>query len=165
MCAAYCRKPRGPASELAAVRTLAVLSAIWQQLSIAQQQPTPQPNPQQSQLSQYVGTLGPLVGALETPEARQALAAAFLALSGLLPDLATPARLLASLSKRSESTVGEPDYKSSLTAYGKMTVELWRGLDKVQGLPLIQQCSWDLRNPDDLALRHAAAQVRPFQTV
>lgn len=154
-----CRKPAGPASELATVRTLAVLSAVWHQLSLAKKQGLAQPDPPQSQLSHYITILGPLVGTLTTPEARQALSAGFVALSGLLPEMATPARLLTKLSKRSDSTIGEPDYESSLTAYGEMSVELWKGLDRTQGLPLIQQCFWDLRNPNDLALRHAAAQV------
>lgn len=151
-----CRKPRGPASELATVRTLAVLSAVWQQLSLAK---TTNTVDIEAQLSHYVTVLGPLVGSLTTLEARQALSAGFLALSGLLPQLATSARLLSSLSKWSESTIGEPDYETSLTAYGEMTVGLWMKMDKMQGLPLIQQCFWDLRNPNDLALRHAAAQV------
>lgn len=112
-----------------------------------------------SQPEQYAVALAPLVGSLTTPEAREALSAALVALSGLLPDLATAARLLTGLSKRSEGTIGEPDYESTMVAYGEMTQEMWSGMKKMQGLLLMQQCFWDLRNPDDLALRHAAAQV------
>ena len=151
-----CRKPRnGTANETTAVRTLAVLCAVWQQLKAS----GPLPQACSPQLERYLVVLSPLVGALATPEARQALAAAFAALSGLLPDLATPTRLLTNLNKRSESMIGEVDYDSSLAAYMELQTGLWRELKKNQGLPLIHQCFWDLRNPDDLALRHAAAQV------
>ncbi|KAL0018407.1 hypothetical protein WJX79_009395 [Trebouxia sp. C0005] len=149
------RKSRnGTANETTAVRTLAVLSAVWQQLSAA-----PLTLPAVSQLEQYVLSLSPLVGALSTPEARQGLAAAFVALSGLLPDLATPTRLLTGLNKRSENMIGEMDYDSSLAAYNELQTGFWMDLKKNQGLPLMHQCFWDLRNPDDLALRHAAAQA------
>ncbi|KAL0044331.1 hypothetical protein WJX82_000142 [Trebouxia sp. C0006] len=149
------RKPRnGTAKETTAVRTLAVLSAVWQQLSA-----TPVTPPAMSQLERYVLLLSPLVGALTTPEARQGLAAAFVALSGMLPDLATPTRLLTGLNKRSENMIGEMDYDSSLAAYSELHTGFWIELKKKQGLPLMHQCFWDLRNPDDLALRHAAAQA------
>ncbi len=142
------------------MRTLAVLSAVWQQLSA-----TPATPPATSQLERYVLLLSPLVGALTTPEARQGLAAAFVALSGLLPDLATPTRLLTGLNKRSENMIGEMDYDSSLAAYSELQTGFWMELKKNQGLPLMHQCFWDLRNPDDLALRHAAAQVYSSQLV
>ncbi|KAL0035339.1 hypothetical protein WJX77_001780 [Trebouxia sp. C0004] len=149
------RKPRnGTANETTVVRTLAVLSAVWQQLSAASVT-----LPATSQLERYVLLLSPLVGALTTPEARQGLAAAFVALSGLLPDLATPTRLLTGLNKRSENMIGEMDYDSSLAAYSELQTGFWMELKKTQGLPLMHQCFWDLRNPDDLALRHAAAQA------
>ena len=111
------------------------------------------------QLERYLLLLSPLVGALSSPEARQGLAAAFVALSGLLPGLATPTRLLTALNRQSESTIGEIDYDSSLAAYAEMQQGLWVQLKGNAGLPLMHQCFWDLRNPNDLALRHAAAQV------
>jgi len=80
-------------------------------------------------------------------------------LSGLLPELATPTRLLTGLNKRAENMIGELDYDSSLAAYSELQTGFWMELKKNQGLPLMHQCFWDLRNPDDLALRHAAAQV------
>lgn len=142
------------------MRTLAVLSAVWQQLSTP---PTPQPHDSApAQLQRYLLLLSPLVGALTSPEARQALAAAFVALTGLLPDLATPTRLLTALNRQSESTIGEIDYDSSLAAYSELQKGLWLQLKKNEGLPLMYQCFWDLNNPSDLALRHAAAQVRPM---
>ena len=153
-----CRKPRsGVVNETTAVRTLAVLSAVWHQLTLAPAMTdlaSAKP-----QLEQYLLLLSPQVGTLTSPEARQGLADAFVALSGLLPDLATPTRLLTSLNKRSENMIGEMDYDSSLAAYSELQTHFWMGLKKNQGLPLIHQCFWDLRNPDDLALRHAAAQV------
>ena len=150
-----CRKPRsGAGNETTAVRTLAVLSAVWQQLSSAPVAASAMPR-----FEHYLLVLSPLVGALTTPEARQGLAAAFVALSGLLPDLATPTRLLMGLNKRSENMIGEMDYDSSLAAYSELQTGFWLELKKNQGLPLMHQCFWDLRNPADLALRHAAAQV------
>ena len=143
------------------MRTLAVLSAVWQQLSVP---PTPPPcDPSAlAQLQRYLLLLSPLVGALTSQEARQALAAAFVALTGLLPDLATPTHLLTALNRQSESTIGEIDYDSSLAAYSELQKGLWLQLKKNEGLPLMYQCFWDLNNPSDLALRHAAAQVLPW---
>lgn len=146
------------------MRTLAVLSAMWQQLSTP---PTPPPcDPSApAQLQRYLLLLSPLVGTLTSPEARQALAAAFVALTGLLPDLATPTRLLTALNRQSESTIGEIDYDSSLAAYSELQKGLWLQLKKNEGLPLMHQCFWDLNNPSDLALRHAAAQVCAWPTL
>jgi len=141
------------------VRTLAVLSAVWQQLSLAPAANGPVTASAAPQLEQYLLLLSPLVGTLTSPEARQGLASAFVALSGLLPDLATPTRLLTGLNKRSETMIGEIDYDSSLAAYSELQTGFWMELKKNQGLPLMHQCFWDLRNPNDLALRHAAAQV------
>ena len=153
------RKPRnGSVNETTSVRTLAVLSAVWRQLSAAPAPPVSTPAAA-SQLQRYLLLLSPLVGTLTSPEARQGLAAAFVALSGLLPELATPTRLLTALNRQSESTIGEIDYDSSLAAYSQLQKGLWMQLKKNEGLPLMYQCFWDLNNPTDLALRHAAAQV------
>lgn len=155
------RKPRnGAVNETTSVRTLAVLSAVWQQLSTPPSPPPCDPSAP-AQLQRYLLLLSPLVGTLTSQEARQALAAAFVALTGLLPDLATPTRLLTALNRQSESTIGEIDYDSSLAAYSELQKGLWLQLKKNEGLPLMYQCFWDLNNPSDLALRHAAAQVRP----
>ena len=145
-------------NETTSVRTLAVLSAVWRQLSTAPAPQTCTPSAA-SQLQRYLLLLSPLVGALTSPEARQGLAAAFDALSGLIPDLARPTRLLTALNRQSESTIGEIDYDSSLAAYSELQKGLWAQLKKSEGLPLMYQCFWDLNNPSDLALRHAAAQV------
>lgn len=152
-------------NEATSVRTLAVLSAVWQQVSTAPAAaPHPSDAPAASPLHRYLLLLSPLVGSLTTPEARQGLTAAFTALSGLLPDLATSSRLLTALNRQSESTIGEIDYDSSLAAYSQLQKGLWMQLRKSEGLPLMYQCFWDLCNPSDLALRHAAAQVltHPF---
>lgn len=145
-------------NETTSVRTLAVLSAVWQQLSKA---PAPGTSaaPAASQLHRYLLLLSPLFGTLTSQEARQGLAAAFVALSGVLPDLARPTRLLTALNRQSETTIGEIDYDSSLAAYSELQKGLWMELKKNEGLPLMYQCFWDLCNPNDLALRHAAAQV------
>lgn len=154
-----CRKPRdGSINETTPVRILAVLSAVWQQLSTPTS-PHTTTAPATPQLERYLLLLSPLVGLLTSPEARQGLAAAFISLSGLLPDLAVPTRLLTALNKQSESTIGEVDYDSSLAAYNEMQKGVWVQLKGNYGLPLMHQCFWDLCNPNDLALRHAAAQV------
>ena len=145
-------------NETTSVRTLAVLSAVWGQLSTTPAAAPCTPSAA-SQLQRYLLLLSPLVGALTSPEARQGLAAAFVALSGLLPDLARPTRLLTALNRQSESTIGEIDYDSSLAAYSELQKGLWGQLKKNEGLALMYQCFWDLNNPSDLALRHAAAQV------
>ena len=113
------------------------------------------------QLERYLLLLSPLVGVLTSPEARQGLAAAFISLSSLLPHLAMPTRLLTALNKQSDSTIGEIDYDSSLAAYNELQKGVWAQLEGNYGLPLMYQCFWDLCNPNDLALRHAAAQVLP----
>ena len=47
----------------------------------------------------------------------------------------------------------QPDYERRLTAYARLTPELWSGLTQRQALPVMLACLHDLRNPDDLALR------------
>lgn len=147
-------------NETTSVRTLAVLTAVWQQVSTAPAAaPLPSTACTASQVHRYLLLLSPLLGTLISPEARQGLTAAFAALSGLMPDLATPSRLLTALNRQSESSIGEIDYDSSLAAYSQLQKGLWMQLKKSEGLPLMYQCFWDLCNPSDLALRHAAAQV------
>ncbi len=59
----------------------------------------------EADLWRYAATLAPLAGVLDGREARAALAGALLALGGLLPDLAQPARLLAALNAMSATRV------------------------------------------------------------
>lgn len=55
--------------------------------------------------------------------------------------------------------VDEADYDARLAAYAQLSPSLWAGLQPWQAAPLVHACLADLRNPDDIALRHAAAQV------
>ena len=52
------------------------------------------------------------------------------------------------------------DYDARLGAYRKLDPESWKDIASKGGAPIIlQRCFLDLRNADDLALRHAAAQA------
>ena len=55
----------------------------------------------------------------------------------------------------------EPDYDARMGAYQRLLPAAWAGMARWQALPLLHHSLADLRNADDLALRHAAAQVRP----
>ena len=46
-----------------------------------------------------------------------------------------------------------------MSAYQRLLPAAWAGMARWQALPLLHHCLADLRNADDLALRHAAAQV------
>lgn len=52
------------------------------------------------------------------------------------------------------------DYDARLAAYRKLDPAFWQSIAIKGGAPLVlQRCFLDLRNADDLALRHAAAQA------
>jgi hypothetical protein len=53
------------------------------------------------------------------------------------------------------------DYDARLSAYARLLPGAWAGMAPVQALPLLHAALHDLRNGDDLALRHAASQVLP----
>ena len=55
--------------------------------------------------------------------------------------------------------IDEADYDARLTAYQQLQPGLWAQLPPWQGAPLAHAALADLRNADDIALRHAAAQV------
>ncbi len=59
--------------------------------------------------------------------------------------------------------VEEADYDARLTAYAQLLPGAWAALPPWQAAPLAHAALADLRNPDDIALRHAAAQVRLLQ--
>lgn len=61
------------------------------------------------------------------------------------------------------SQVEEADYDARLTAYAQLLPGAWAALPPWQAAPLAHAALADLRNPDDIALRHAAAQVRLLQ--
>lgn len=56
-------------------------------------------------------------------------------------------------------TLSQPDYERRLKAFGHLTPDFWLTLNRRQALPLVLSCLYDLRNPDDLALRQGAAQA------
>jgi len=53
----------------------------------------------------------------------------------------------------------EADYDARMGAYQQLLPAAWAGMARWQALPLLHHVLADLRNADDLALRHAAAQV------
>lgn len=53
----------------------------------------------------------------------------------------------------------EADYDARLAAYSQLLPNLWASLPPWQAAPLAHASLADLRNADDIALRHAAAQV------
>lgn len=56
--------------------------------------------------------------------------------------------------------IDEPDYTVRLAAYEALSsAGGWPGLRRWQASPLLHSALHDLRNPDDLALRHSAAQA------
>lgn len=54
------------------------------------------------------------------------------------------------------------DYDARLTAYSRLLPGAWAGMAPVQALPLLHAALHDLRNGNELALRHAASQVLHF---
>lgn len=55
----------------------------------------------------------------------------------------------------------EVDYDVRMVAYQQLLPEAWATMARWKALPLLYQSLADLRDADDLALRHAAAQVCP----
>lgn len=53
----------------------------------------------------------------------------------------------------------ERDYDRRLTAYPRLNPTTWAALLRLQALPLVHQALADLRDADDLALRHAASRA------
>ena len=51
------------------------------------------------------------------------------------------------------------DYDRRLQAYSALRPEAWAAMAPVQALPLLHQSLSDMRRPDDLAIRSAAAQA------
>ena len=58
-----------------------------------------------------------------------------------------------------DSQLDEADYDARMGAYQRLLPAVWAGMARWQALPLLHHVLADLRNADDLALRHAAAQV------
>ena len=54
----------------------------------------------------------------------------------------------------------EVDYDVRMVAYQQLLPGAWAAMERWQALPLLHQALADLRDADDLALRHAAAQVQ-----
>ena len=59
----------------------------------------------------------------------------------------------------SSPQLGEADYDARLAAYGQLQEAKWAQLPAWHSAPLVHAALADLRNADDIALRHAAAQV------
>lgn len=154
------RGKRSADEELVA-RAMGALTALWSRLGSAAQAEGKEDalKEQEPRLRQIAGAVAPLAGSLSTRDARSALSAMLAAVAALLPELQPAAPLLEGLNAFSLTELDEPDYESRMSAYGKLTVATWSELTFLAAAPLVQHCARDLRNPDDLALRHAAAQA------
>ncbi|KAK9818396.1 hypothetical protein WJX72_012002 [[Myrmecia] bisecta] len=149
------KRAKASNDELVAIRTLHVLATVWTRLATAEAGPVaPEPV-----LWRYVEVLAPQAGSLSSQEARKSLGLALKALAGLLPALEASANLVADLNAMSTREVDELDYDARLAAYAQLLPSTWAGFGRLEALPLLHHCLHDLRNADDLALRHAAAQA------
>ncbi|PSC76593.1 small subunit processome component 20-like protein [Micractinium conductrix] len=142
--------------ELLVARTLAVLAALWSRLPADE---LPQRPTARQQLAAVAAALAPLAGSLADRNSRQALCAAYSAVAGLLTDLGGSAELLADLNAVSTTEIDEMDYEKRMAAYACLTPDAWAAMAARQAAPLLHTCLHDLRNADDLALRHAASQA------
>jgi len=141
-------------------RSLAALTALWSRLASHSSTSSEHLAVQEDRLRRISAALAPLFGILSSREGRQALCACFSTVAALLPEeLAGVDTILAGLNAMSMSEVDEADYDARMGAYALLTPEKWTALSMLAGAPLVQHCARDLRNADDLALRHAAAQA------
>jgi hypothetical protein len=76
-----------------------------------------------------------------------------------MPELAPTATLLAKVNATSSSEVDGVDYDTRLDGYRELKAPAWLGLGGGSdgAAPLVHHCFADLRNADDLVLRHGAA--------
>jgi U3 small nucleolar RNA-associated protein 20 len=152
------------ADEELLARALGALAALWSRLggAAAGAGAGAGVGPEQerrAQAERAAAALAPLAGSLETRDAREALCAAFSALGRLLPEVEGSAALLAGLNAASTSSIDDVDYEARTAAYAQLTPAAWAALSPLAAPPLLQHAARDLRNGDDLALRHAAAQA------
>lgn len=103
--------------------------------------------------------LAPLGARLETRDARSALADAIAAACIHEPDLSAGAKILAQVTSFSTTALDEADYDARLAGYSGLTVDTWRSLPALSASFAMHACFTDLRAPDDLALRSAAASA------
>ncbi|KAL4860053.1 Small subunit processome component 20 [Chlorella vulgaris] len=150
------RRRPGRNDELLVARTLGVLAALWSRLPPEELPERPEAR---QQLLLVAAGLAPLAGSLVARESRQALCAALAAVAGMVPEMAEPARLLAELNAVSTTEIDELDYGRLMAAYSHLTPAAWQPMSLRQAAPLVHHCLHDLRNADDLALRHAASQA------
>ena len=143
-------KKGGRTDEELIVRTLKVLLALWSRLVSCSQSEV------KEQLQTVAASIGSLFGSFDELESRLVLSTTFSALSQLLPELQQSAELLESLN--ATRGIDEPDYDQRIKGYSRLKSEFWASSSSL-GIPaLIHHCLRDLRNADDLALRHAGSQ-------
>ncbi|PRW58885.1 small subunit processome component 20-like protein [Chlorella sorokiniana] len=150
------RRKQRRGDEVLVARTLAVLAALWSRLPAAELEQRPQAG---EQLLTVAAVLAPLAGSLEGRDSRQALCAAYTSVASLLAELAEPAALLTELNALSTTEIDELDYERRMAAYSRLLPAAWQPLSVRQAAPLLHTCLHDLRNAEDLALRHAASQA------
>ena len=140
-----------------ASRSLLVLHSIWQKTS-------------PMQLGSDIGLkedvtvlLAPLANLLKSSHARACLCEAILSLSTLHAQLKFGATLLADMNRMSANMLDDPDYDSRLRAYSKLRdPDSWSALIKSSNgvfVMIVYQCCVDLRNGNDISLRHSASKA------
>ncbi|CAG9460436.1 unnamed protein product [Pedinophyceae sp. YPF-701] len=107
----------------------------------------------------HVDVIGPLVGSMVSDDARRAVCAALAALARHLPGVRGAAEALEGLNAAAEGGLGDPDYDKRMGAFSALTGAGWTALGAKQAPIVVHQLLYDLRNPDDLALRQAASQA------
>lgn len=141
-------------------RSVLVLSALWQRLASAPSLDNDSSDGMNVMQSRVVAAIPYLAGTLSTRPAREAICTLYGTLTAHAPkDLQQSSSLLSGLNAWSVVELDEPDYDVRIASYRKLTPTLWSSISIVAGAPLVQHCARDLRNNDDLALRHAASQA------
>lgn len=140
-----------------ASRSLLVLHSIWQRTSPMQLE-------SDFGLKEDVTVLlAPLANLLKSSHARACLCQAILSLSRLHAHLKFGATLLADMNRMSANMLDDPDYDSRLRAYSKLRdPDSWSALIKSSNgifIMIVYQCCVDLRNGNDISLRHSASKA------
>jgi len=165
-------------------RTLAALTALWNRLlstnTITAITASSDNNNNQDQataimMEKVANALAPLFGWLEGLETRAALCVAYEAVANLLSvdaitsltsnskqqhqSMREAAAVLTGLNAVSKKAIDEPDYDARIKSHTKLKPDYWAQVPPIVLPALLQHCLKELRNADDLALRHAGSQA------
>jgi U3 small nucleolar RNA-associated protein 20 len=168
------------AEEQLIARTLAALTALWNRLLLNSTITAGSDNSNQDQATAIVmekvaNALAPLFGWLEGLETRAALCVAYEAVANLLSagttttltsnskqqhqSMREAAAVLTGLNAVSKKAIDEPDYDARIKCHTKLKPDYWAQVPPIVLPALLQHCLKELRNGDDLALRHAGSQA------